>query len=59
MVNGTGSQFAAFPGEDESIPPIALGSHLDTVATGGRFDGVLGVSGEMLERPESNADFVE
>lgn len=42
-VNATGSQFATFPGEDESLPPIAMGSHLDTVATGGRFDGPLGV----------------
>ncbi|KAL2812927.1 hypothetical protein BDW59DRAFT_176866 [Aspergillus cavernicola] len=42
-VNNTGSQFAKFGGEDDSIPPIAMGSHLDTVATGGRFDGPLGV----------------
>lgn len=43
QVNATGSQFAKFPGMDDSIPPIAMGSHLDTVATGGRFDGPLGV----------------
>ena len=43
-VNATGSQFATFPGKDESVAPIAMGSHLDTVATGGRFDGILGVS---------------
>ncbi|KAL2006592.1 hypothetical protein VTN00DRAFT_9260 [Thermoascus crustaceus] len=42
MVNTTGTQFAKFDGEDDSIPPIAMGSHLDTVATGGRFDGPLG-----------------
>lgn len=42
-VNATGTQIAKFPGEDESIPPIAMGSHLDTVATGGKFDGPLGV----------------
>lgn len=42
-VNATGTQFAKFPGEDDTIPPIAMGSHLDTVATGGRFDGALGV----------------
>lgn len=29
--------------EDESISPIAFGSHLDTVGSGGRFDGALGV----------------
>lgn len=43
QVNATGTQFAHFEGEDNSIPPIAMGSHLDTVATGGRFDGPLGV----------------
>ncbi|KAL3469707.1 hypothetical protein BJX99DRAFT_264951 [Aspergillus californicus] len=42
-VNATGSQFARFAGEDDTIPPIAIGSHLDTVATGGKFDGPLGV----------------
>ncbi|KAJ9643774.1 hypothetical protein H2204_001919 [Knufia peltigerae] len=42
-VNATGTQFALIEGMDNSIPPIAMGSHLDTVATGGRFDGPLGV----------------
>jgi N-carbamoyl-L-amino-acid hydrolase len=37
-----GSQFAIFPGT-EPRAPIAMGSHLDTQPTGGRFDGVLGV----------------
>ena len=27
----------------EDIPPIVIGSHLDSVEKGGRFDGVLGV----------------
>lgn len=44
QVNATGTQFGVFEGEDNSIPPIAMGSHLDTVATGGKFDGPLGVS---------------
>ncbi|KIW84606.1 hypothetical protein Z517_03856 [Fonsecaea pedrosoi CBS 271.37] len=46
-VNATGTQFGVFDGEDNSIPPIAMGSHLDTVATGGRFDGPLGVLGAL------------
>lgn len=46
-VNATGSQFATFEGEDNSIAPIAMGSHLDSVATGGRFDGPLGVLGAL------------
>ncbi|KAK0919916.1 hypothetical protein LTS16_025810 [Friedmanniomyces endolithicus] len=46
-VNATGTQIAVIEGEDSSIPPIAMGSHLDTVATGGRFDGPLGVIGGL------------
>lgn len=30
-------------GKDLTGPPLAIGSHLDTVAQGGRFDGILGV----------------
>ncbi|KAK0779001.1 hypothetical protein LTR75_015476 [Friedmanniomyces endolithicus] len=46
-VNATGTQIAVIGGEDDSIPPIAMGSHLDTVATGGRFDGPLGLIGGL------------
>lgn len=49
-VNGTGSQFALFKGEDNTIPPIAMGSHLDSVATGGKFDGPLGVSSKNTRK---------
>ncbi|MGX9965279.1 allantoate amidohydrolase [Roseomonas sp. F4] len=31
------------PGRDASRKPVAIGSHLDTQPTGGKFDGVLGV----------------
>jgi N-carbamoyl-L-amino-acid hydrolase len=31
----------------EELPPIQIGSHLDSVALGGRFDGVLGVLGGL------------
>ena len=34
-------------GEDTSLPPVILGSHLDTQPTGGKFDGVLGVLGAL------------
>ncbi len=30
-------------GRDQSRPPVAIGSHLDTQPTGGKFDGALGV----------------
>jgi len=28
---------------DDELPPVVMGSHVDSVPTGGRFDGVLGV----------------
>lgn len=34
--------YATLPGKKE-CPPIVIGSHLDSVEKGGRFDGVLGV----------------
>jgi beta-ureidopropionase / N-carbamoyl-L-amino-acid hydrolase len=42
-VDEMGNIFARRPGKDNSLPPIAMGSHLDTQPTGGKFDGVLGV----------------
>src|SRR6476646_7903341 len=30
-------------GQDERAAPVLLGSHLDTVPLGGRFDGILGI----------------
>ncbi len=38
-----GNIFVRRPGKDNSLPPIAIGSHLDTQPTGGKFDGVIGV----------------
>ena len=37
-----GNIFVTRPGT-EDLPPVLVGSHLDTQPTGGRFDGVLGV----------------
>ncbi len=42
-VDRMGNIFARRPGRDNSLKPIAFGSHLDTQPTGGKFDGVLGV----------------
>ncbi len=42
-VDAMGNQFARRPGRNASLPPIAIGSHLDTQPTGGRYDGVIGV----------------
>ncbi len=42
-VDEVGSIFARLPGRDDSLAPIAMGSHLDTQPAGGRFDGIAGV----------------
>jgi beta-ureidopropionase / N-carbamoyl-L-amino-acid hydrolase len=42
-----GNMFARRPGDDETLAPVMLGSHLDTQPTGGKFDGVLGVLGAL------------
>ncbi len=41
-VDDMGAMFARREGA-AAVPPIAMGSHLDTQPTGGKFDGVLGV----------------
>ena len=42
-IDDMGAMFARKPGQRNDIPPIAMGSHLDTQPTGGKFDGTLGV----------------
>jgi N-carbamoyl-L-amino-acid hydrolase len=46
-VDEVGTMFARRPGKNPNLPPIAMGSHLDTQPTGGKFDGVLGVLGAL------------
>lgn len=46
-VDQVGNMFALKPGKRSDLPPIAIGSHLDTQPTGGKFDGVLGVLGGL------------
>ena len=38
-----GNMFAHREGTDPTLPPVMVGSHLDTQPTGGKYDGVLGV----------------
>jgi beta-ureidopropionase / N-carbamoyl-L-amino-acid hydrolase len=38
-----GNIYGTLEGKDNSKPPIVIGSHLDSVKKGGRFDGALGV----------------
>lgn len=42
-VDAIGNVFGRLPGRDDTLPPVLVGSHLDTVPGGGRFDGAAGV----------------
>lgn len=51
-----GNQFAIRPGLNNDTPPTYAGSHLDTQPSGGRYDGILGVTAgvEMLRTLNDN-----
>ncbi len=42
-VDKMGNMFGRRPGQQNDLPPVMVGSHLDTQPTGGKFDGPLGV----------------
>lgn len=42
-VDRIGNIFARRAGQDNSLPPVMTGSHIDTQPTGGKFDGCFGV----------------
>ena len=46
-IDEVGNMFATRAGRRKDVAPIAMGSHLDTQPTGGKFDGVLGVLGAL------------
>src|SRR5271155_5787189 len=46
-VDEIGNMFARRAGVEDDLPPVMMGSHLDTQPTGGKFDGVLGVLGAL------------
>jgi N-carbamoyl-L-amino-acid hydrolase len=46
-VDEVGNMFALRAGRRSDLAPIAIGSHLDTQPTGGKFDGALGVLGGL------------
>jgi len=46
-IDHLGNMFARREGKDPSLPPVLIGSHLDTQVAGGRFDGVVGVLGGL------------
>lgn len=43
IVDRLGSMYLTYPGTDPNAAPIAIGSHLDSVPTGGKYDGPYGV----------------
>jgi N-carbamoyl-L-amino-acid hydrolase len=43
VTDGIGNVVATMPGFDSATAPVMCGSHIDTVGTGGRYDGNLGV----------------
>lgn len=56
-IDKLGNIFAIYPGKNEGAP-TAIGSHLDTQPTGGRYDGILGVlSGLELLRTMKDNNF--
>jgi len=42
-VDTAGNIFGQRAGTDDTLPPVLIGSHLDTQINGGRFDGIAGV----------------
>jgi N-carbamoyl-L-amino-acid hydrolase len=46
-IDAMGNMFARREGTDPTLPPVQLGSHLDSQSPGGKFDGPLGVLGAL------------
>jgi N-carbamoyl-L-amino-acid hydrolase len=46
-IDPAGNIFGRRPGTEPSLPPILFGSHIDSVPSGGNFDGDLGVLGSI------------
>jgi ureidoglycolate amidohydrolase len=42
-----GNMFARWTGTDESVAPVATGSHIDAIPNAGKYDGVVGVLGGL------------
>jgi N-carbamoyl-L-amino-acid hydrolase len=55
-VDRVGNIFARRPGTDDHLPPILVGSHLDTQVAGGKYDGIVGVLAglEVLRTVDEN-----
>ncbi|WGI25179.1 Zn-dependent hydrolase [Halomonas alkaliantarctica] len=42
-LDDAGNLIGTLPGSEPALAPLVLGSHIDTVPSGGRYDGILGV----------------
>ena len=43
LTDAAANLFLRHPGAEPDLPPVLVGSHIDTQPTGGKFDGALGV----------------
>lgn len=58
-VDEAGNIFAHRWGKNNSLPPLAMGSHFDTQPSGGKFDGIVGVlSGLEVVRTLNDASYM-
>jgi hydantoinase/carbamoylase family amidase len=46
-VDPAGNLIARYSGKNDNLPAILIGSHMDTVPNGGKYDGVLGCIGAL------------
>ncbi|WP_256297390.1 Zn-dependent hydrolase [Haloarchaeobius salinus] len=46
-VDELGNIFGRRPGRNDDLPPVLVGSHVDSQYNGGRYDGVIGVLGGL------------
>jgi N-carbamoyl-L-amino-acid hydrolase len=46
-IDAAGNLVGELPGSDDSLPPLGVGSHIDTVPFGGSYDGTIGVLGAV------------
>lgn len=46
-IDAFGNVFARIEGKETSLPPLLVGSHLDAVPQGGRFDGSVGITAAL------------
>jgi N-carbamoyl-L-amino-acid hydrolase len=58
-IDAVGNIFARRAGVENDLPPVVMGSHLDTQFNGGRFDGILGVLGALEVMRTLNDHHVE